>query len=103
MRLEKTPAVYFRCAIHDGRNKGQKKNLAMEGRTFIPEDFGVSGEQSLQKHWHVTLGFIVPQVVLQLTENKGKLCCDESTGFAFRPSMNHLCSVCNVITDNGSS
>lgn len=100
--LEKTPAAYFSCVIHYDRNRGKEK-LAMDWRTFIPEDFGVSGEESLQKHWHVTLGFIVPQVVLQLTENKGKACNDESTGFVFSTSMNHLCSICSVITKIGIS
>lgn len=36
--------------------------------TFVPEDFGVPGEQSLEKDWQVTLGLIVTQVVLQFSE-----------------------------------
>lgn len=48
-------------------------NLVLGWPTFVPEDFGVPGQQSLEKHWHVTLGFIVPQVVLQLSGKRAKV------------------------------
>lgn len=47
-------------------------NLELGRHTFVPEDFGVPGQQGLQKHWHVTLGFIVAQVVLQFSGKQEK-------------------------------
>lgn len=45
-------------------------NLVLGCHTFVPEDMGVSGQQGLEKHWHITLRFIIPQVVLQLSRKK---------------------------------
>lgn len=48
-------------------------NLVLGWHTFVPEDFGVPGQQGLEKHWHVTLGLIIPQVVLQLSGKQAKV------------------------------
>lgn len=49
------------------------QNRVLDWHTFVPENFGVPGQQSLEKHWHVALGFIVPQVVFQLSGKQAKI------------------------------
>lgn len=70
------------------------QNLVLGLHTFVPEDFGIPGQQSLEEHWHITLGFIVPQVVLQLsgkqTEEQSML---QEKSYLFPKGRD-----CNVIT-----
>lgn len=40
--------------------------------TFLPEDFRIPGQHCLQKHRHVALRVVIPQVVLQLSGMQGE-------------------------------